>query len=995
VQAKKPWLFFHEDPFFLLKKLATPNAGYCAKAPSGRGTSMLNFQLSDADINLIRTDKHFKLYLLCGAYDPKKSTSDAFIEFPQPLEIHFNGSLVKDNVKGLKNKPGSAKPANLTPFIKQTSGGYNELKIIYAFTKVDYLLFCYLVEEITPEKLLLKVLANPRISKQTTLNDFNTEEQDEDDLQEMSTRLSLKCPLSFARMKYPVKSIYCNHLSCFDGLSFLYLQAQAATWTCPICNHSVKVKELCISEYVMEIINKTPANVDSAEIDLDGSWIPVQESDDDDDDSDDDAPQVKTENTPAKERATSKTPSAPVVIVLDSDEEEEGEEATTQPTQPATAGHPSQDRPGLTQHHPQLQATQNPPIERRSSATQSPSLNIPTPQELLNRNLSNATQSGESSPQLPSNGNEAGSNLSHQNSASPNQALPPLPQVKGPTQQFGQYPQQRFQQQQQYDQQHHQNHQNHQTQQPNQQYSGRPQHSPQLPQPQVPPSSHLPPAHVNPPHHGPYQYMSMSNRGSLSQSSPPQNDLPFSPAQYNQQPSTFLNSRNLPRFPPAQIPTGKHQYSQQQGQQHTQSSPPLPPPHTVNQAPPSSLFDVAARSNALHHVPVQNRDNVGSTVSRSISNPIMPLAHTELKEKLDAFQQNHNINRSNTVTYGSVRGNEGALNHIKELQRALEQKSGSNTTHSSPVSTAGSTAYTNPTSTEEQQQGSAANPSVGTNPVDSDVGLNDAAVSASHSPDKISGQSAIQEEVRRAIQEHEDQEKEIGLTSIAHQTSQPPPLPLPPVLDDVPHVDTQSNGVPASVATATASAPHSPVSAPIPASASSDDQNDTARPSASAAVAPSTALNIPKWSQNNLLRPSGADSTTARITEPNEKPVAQAMIGDPPFPSADVPPESVSIPTQGAAEVPSTSNSVLPSASVPKPSVGLLGISTNVLNSVTSHAPQDPSHEQTAAPPPPPSVSNTEITRKRALPPLPSPVLPNKKPAPSNNDVEFIDLTDD
>jgi hypothetical protein len=29
------------------------------------------------------------------------------------------------------------------------------------------------------------------------------------------------------------------------------------------------------------------------------------------------------------------------------------------------------------------------------------------------------------------------------------------------------------------------------------------------------------------------------------------------------------------------------------------------------------------------------------------------------------------------------------------------------------------------------------------------------------------------------------------------------------------------------------------------------------------------------------------------------------------------------------------------------------------------------------------------------LPPLPSPVLPNKKPAPSNNDVEFIDLTDD
>ncbi|CCH41279.1 E3 SUMO-protein ligase [Wickerhamomyces ciferrii] len=324
---RKPWLFFKENPFFVLKKLVTPNAGVCLKAPNSRGTGHVSFQLSEQDCELLKQSSKFKLFLLCGAYDKNKPSTDTVVEFPQPLEIHFNGVQIKDNVKGLKNKPGTARPANLTPHISPPKH-QNSLNMVYAFTKTDYLIFCYLIEEVSPDKILQKILSNPHIVKEKTLKDFQNE-GDDDDIQEVSTRLSLKCPLSFTRFKYPAKSIACKHVPCFDALSFIYLQEQASTWTCPVCSIPVKVKDIAIDDYVMEIMKNTSEDVETVEIDLDGSWKPIYEEDEGPNHKkQSQGPGSASPNDHIKQESknASKAPTPanePEIISLDSDEDED------------------------------------------------------------------------------------------------------------------------------------------------------------------------------------------------------------------------------------------------------------------------------------------------------------------------------------------------------------------------------------------------------------------------------------------------------------------------------------------------------------------------------------------------------------------------------------------------------------------------------------------------------------------------------------------------
>lgn len=68
------------------------------------------------------------------------------VAFPQNIEVRVNGEEVKTNFKGLKNKAGSTKPADITNLIKKTAGYHNTLRVIYALTqKVRFYLFCQLL----------------------------------------------------------------------------------------------------------------------------------------------------------------------------------------------------------------------------------------------------------------------------------------------------------------------------------------------------------------------------------------------------------------------------------------------------------------------------------------------------------------------------------------------------------------------------------------------------------------------------------------------------------------------------------------------------------------------------------------------------------------------------------------------------------------------------------------------------------------------------------
>ena len=248
------------------------------KKTNGRGVNTVKFSLTQNMLRLLLRSNKYRIYFISyenKQYDGKKKL---FIDFPYPNEIVFNGRKVADNVRGLKNRPGTAKPADLTPYLKLSTSQLNTLEIVYAFTKIEYRISCYLVEVITPEELLQIVLHRPKISRQHTLNYIKkTISEEDDDLVTTSTVMSLQCPISCTRMKYPAKSRLCKHLQCFDALWYLHSQLQVPVWECPVCQGSTPISNLAISEYVDDILKKCPEDVEQVELSTDGSWVPIQE----------------------------------------------------------------------------------------------------------------------------------------------------------------------------------------------------------------------------------------------------------------------------------------------------------------------------------------------------------------------------------------------------------------------------------------------------------------------------------------------------------------------------------------------------------------------------------------------------------------------------------------------------------------------------------------------------------------------------------------------
>ncbi|CAI4359301.1 ASN_HP2_G0012070.mRNA.1.CDS.1 [Saccharomyces cerevisiae] len=294
-----PTIHFKESPFYKIQRLI-PELVMNVEVTGGRGMCSAKFKLSKADYNLLSNpnSKH-RLYLFSGMINPLGSRGNEPIQFPFPNELRCNNVQIKDNIRGFKSKPGTAKPADLTPHLKPYTQ-QNNVELIYAFTTKEYKLFGYIVEMITPEQLLEKVLQHPKIIKQATLLYLKKtlREDEEMGLTTTSTIMSLQCPISYTRMKYPSKSINCKHLQCFDALWFLHSQLQIPTWQCPVCQIDIASENLAISEFVDDILQNCQKNVEQVELTSDGKWTAILEDDDDSDsDSNDGSRSPEKETT--------------------------------------------------------------------------------------------------------------------------------------------------------------------------------------------------------------------------------------------------------------------------------------------------------------------------------------------------------------------------------------------------------------------------------------------------------------------------------------------------------------------------------------------------------------------------------------------------------------------------------------------------------------------------------------------------------------------------
>ena len=69
-----------------------------------------------------------------------------------------------------------------------------------------------------------------------------------------------------------MRSEFCKHNQCFDATSYLQMQEQAPTWTCPICNRQAPYERLQVDLYVDDILKRTPKNTEQVVIEPDGQW---------------------------------------------------------------------------------------------------------------------------------------------------------------------------------------------------------------------------------------------------------------------------------------------------------------------------------------------------------------------------------------------------------------------------------------------------------------------------------------------------------------------------------------------------------------------------------------------------------------------------------------------------------------------------------------------------------------------------------------------------
>lgn len=83
----------------------------------------------------IQNDALYRVMVFCTADNGLNNFSASDVAFPHQVELKVNLDDVKANLRGLKNKPGSTRPADITSFIRKKAGYNNQVTLTYALTQ--------------------------------------------------------------------------------------------------------------------------------------------------------------------------------------------------------------------------------------------------------------------------------------------------------------------------------------------------------------------------------------------------------------------------------------------------------------------------------------------------------------------------------------------------------------------------------------------------------------------------------------------------------------------------------------------------------------------------------------------------------------------------------------------------------------------------------------------------------------------------------------------
>ncbi|KAJ7615515.1 PINIT domain-containing protein [Roridomyces roridus] len=284
---------FQPSPFFTVQQTVS-QVLECHESynSTDRRDVTLQFTLTPSQLTLLKASSpangQTQLRLFCTTskfYSPHGthpygSHAECPIEFPSTCEIHFNDSLIPTSlVKGMKKRPGTAPPPDLGAvaaprerntvrmvYVNTVSGGMpGEMKKFYLVAQI--------VEAKTVESLVDTLVRTRFMSEEEVLKSRAAPTSDGDDEILSSTlKLPLRCPLSFARITTPARSVKCNHAGCFDATSWYSVMQQTTTWLCPVCENALDWRELIVDGYFTQILKSTPSSVDDVLVEADGAW---------------------------------------------------------------------------------------------------------------------------------------------------------------------------------------------------------------------------------------------------------------------------------------------------------------------------------------------------------------------------------------------------------------------------------------------------------------------------------------------------------------------------------------------------------------------------------------------------------------------------------------------------------------------------------------------------------------------------------------------------
>ncbi|KAG5437596.1 hypothetical protein PCANB_000633 [Pneumocystis canis] len=263
---------FKPSPFYnILENINSP----IICPPMLREIISASVRLPSKAVEKLISDESYRVYLFCTATD-SAAFGLALIEFPAHVDLKVNGKHVNANTRGLKKKPGTAPPVDITNLLFLDSKLINKIEIIYSNTEKRYSFGVYLVQKYIVPDLIQRIKAGKYLSKESVL-DIIKKYSEDNDIITTSSDISLKDPISYTRIELPCRSIYCNHVQCFDASSFLTLNEQTPTWQCPICNKPIyTLDDLAIDNYTLDILNSVSPSIESVTINLDGSWSTVK-----------------------------------------------------------------------------------------------------------------------------------------------------------------------------------------------------------------------------------------------------------------------------------------------------------------------------------------------------------------------------------------------------------------------------------------------------------------------------------------------------------------------------------------------------------------------------------------------------------------------------------------------------------------------------------------------------------------------------------------------